>query len=215
MQYKIFVSYNPFDKARTSLKKTQHPNTKPILVAVSGSGRLLLHLLQEQKQHRYHICGVISSHRECAAVGIAQNYNLDLHYDTFPIVETQKPQAFPKLTTFIERHGPKLIVLAGFIRPFPVYSKMPIINIHPSILPHFSGKGLYGHRVHRAVLKARKKISGASCHMIDACYDEGPLISQITVKVQPDDTVDALADRVLSREKNLLSHTIDHVLGML
>ena len=78
-----------------------------------------------------------------------------------------------------------------------------IVNIHPALLPAFGGKGMYGHRVHEAVLAYGARISGATVHFVDEEYDHGPILAQQAVIVLPDDTPDTLATRVQNVEKAL------------
>jgi phosphoribosylglycinamide formyltransferase 1 len=96
------------------------------------------------------------------------------------------------------------VCLAGYLRllPVEVLRAFPnrIINIHPALLPKFGGKGMYGIRVHQAVIDAGEKESGASVHYVTEHYDEGAVILQLRCPVQPDDTPESLAARVLEQE---------------
>lgn len=83
-----------------------------------------------------------------------------------------------------------------------------IINTHPALLPKFGGKGFYGRKVHEAVLAAGETESGATIHLVDLEYDEGPKLSQVRVPVKPNDTVEALEDRVKQAEQKLLVNTL-------
>src|SRR4029077_20300386 len=74
------------------------------------------------------------------------------------------------------------------------------MNIHPALLPAFGGKGMYGHRVHEAVLESGARISSCTVHFVDDHYDHGPIILQRTVPILDDDTPDTLAARVLEQE---------------
>lgn len=101
-----------------------------------------------------------------------------------------------------------LIVLAGYLKLVPpeviqAYRNR-IINIHPALLPDFGGAGMYGHRVHEAVLRSGARQSGATVHLVDEVYDRGAILAQATVPVFPDDTPDRLAERVLEAEHQLL-----------
>ena len=96
------------------------------------------------------------------------------------------------------------VCLAGFLRILPtqVLDRFPdrILNIHPALLPKFGGKGMYGHHVHEAVLKAGESESGCSVHLVNEHYDEGRIVLQKTCAVLPDDTPESLASRVLALE---------------
>lgn len=97
-----------------------------------------------------------------------------------------------------------LIVLAGYMKKLPseIVSQYrnKIMNIHPGLLPAFGGQGMYGKRVHQAVLDYGAKISGITVHFVDEEYDHGPVILQKTVDVLDEDTADTLAERVLKLE---------------
>ena len=105
-----------------------------------------------------------------------------------------------------------LVVLAGYLKlvPAPVVARFQgrLINIHPALLPAFGGPGMYGRRVHEAVLASGATESGATVHFVDAQYDRGPIIAQRTVPVRPDDTPETLAARVLTAEHELLPQVV-------
>ncbi len=100
--------------------------------------------------------------------------------------------------------GVRLIALAGYLQLIPaevVHAfRDRIVNIHPSLLPAFGGKGMYGIRVHRAVLEAGCRVSGATVHLVDEEYDRGRILLQWPVPVRPDDSPETLAARVLRVE---------------
>ncbi len=110
--------------------------------------------------------------------------------------------------TLLERHGVDLIVLAGYLKlvPSQVVSRYRgrILNIHPALLPDFGGPGMYGRRVHAAVLASGAAESGATVHLVDEEYDRGPVLAQCRVPVLADDTPERLAARVLETEHRLL-----------
>ena len=105
-----------------------------------------------------------------------------------------------------------LVVLAGYLKllPAPVVRRFRqrAINIHPALLPAFGGPGMYGHRVHEAVLASGATESGVTVHYVDEQFDRGPIIAQRTVPVLPDDTADSLAHRVLAVEHELLPEVV-------
>jgi phosphoribosylglycinamide formyltransferase-1 len=92
--------------------------------------------------------------------------------------------------------------LAGYLRrlSIPASLKWKIVNIHPALLPSFGGAGMYGERVHQAVLDAGCKVSGCTVHLCDDEYDRGPIIVQRTCEVREDDTAQTLAARVFEQE---------------
>jgi len=101
-----------------------------------------------------------------------------------------------------------LLVLAGYLKLVPpeVVRELRgrIVNIHPALLPLHGGPGMYGRRVHEAVLASGERITGATVHLVDEVFDRGTVLSQACVPVQPGDTPDMLAARVLAAEHRLL-----------
>lgn len=108
----------------------------------------------------------------------------------------------------LQQHETELLVLAGYLRlvPAAVISayRGRIINVHPALLPAFGGKGMYGRRVHEAVLASGARESGATVHLVDEVYDHGQVLAQVRVPVLPGDTPQRLAARVLEAEHRLL-----------
>lgn len=102
------------------------------------------------------------------------------------------------LAGYMKKLGPR--VLEGY--------RGRILNTHPALLPKFGGKGMYGSRVHEAVLAAGDRETGVSIHLVDAEYDTGPVVAQARVPVRSDDSVAALASRVQARERELLVETL-------
>lgn len=118
------------------------------------------------------------------------------------------PDDAAAVLALLERYGIDWIVLAGYLKRVPAEVvaryRGRILNVHPALLPGFGGKGMYGIRVHRAVLEAGETESGASVHIVDEAYDRGPVVARRTVPVEPGDTPETLAARVLEVEHALL-----------
>ncbi|MCI9595943.1 MAG: phosphoribosylglycinamide formyltransferase [Firmicutes bacterium] len=112
-----------------------------------------------------------------------------------------------------------LIVLAGYMKvlePAVIQAyRRRILNIHPSLIPKYCGKGFYGKRVHQAVLDGGETVSGATVHFVDEGVDTGEIILQRQVPVEPGDTADTLAARVLETEHVILSEGIKKVMAQL
>jgi len=108
----------------------------------------------------------------------------------------------------LERHGVELLVLAGYVKlvPAEVIARYRgrILNVHPALLPAFGGQGMYGRRVHEAVLASGARESGATVHLVDEVYDRGAVLGQARVPVLPGDDPESLAARVLEAEHRLL-----------
>lgn len=111
------------------------------------------------------------------------------------------------LEQLLADHGTDLVALAGYLRLIPasVVRRWAgrMLNVHPSLLPMFGGHGMYGHRVHEAVLASGTRLSGATVHFVNEQFDRGAIIAQWPVPVPVGDTADALAARVLRVEHRL------------
>ncbi len=112
--------------------------------------------------------------------------------------------------------GVDLVVLGGYMKKLGprVLEKYRgrILNTHPALLPRFGGKGMYGDRVHAAVLASDDTKTGATVHLVTERYDEGPILAQTEVPVCPDDTIDTLRDRVLAAEHQLYVQTLKRII---
>ncbi|HEX6369938.1 MAG TPA: phosphoribosylglycinamide formyltransferase [Longimicrobium sp.] len=124
------------------------------------------------------------------------------------------PEAFGRaLADALDSHRIDLIVLAGWLQLVPAevvrrfHGRM--INVHPALLPAFGGHGMYGMRVHRAVIESGARVSGATVHFVDEAYDEGAIIAQWPVPVLPGDTPESLAARVLAVEHRILPLAVE------
>jgi len=122
------------------------------------------------------------------------------------------------LSMLLARHSIDLIVLAGYLRRVPslVIDKYRgrIINIHPGLLPDFGGPGMYGERVHAAVLASGVTTTGLTVHFVDDEYDHGPVIAQWRLRVRIDDTTESLAERVLSAEHIVYPRVVEMVASL-
>ena len=112
--------------------------------------------------------------------------------------------------------NPSLIVLAGFLWKIPekLINSFPekIINIHPALLPKFGGKGMYGIRIHNAVIEKKEKKSGITIHYVNKNYDEGEVIFQKTIDIKKNETPEELSSRILKLEHYFFPRIINQVL---
>jgi len=175
-----------------------------IAVLVSGGGtnlQALLDALQHSKTAR--VTQVISSRAAAGALDRARQARL-------PTAVLQDPGDAAELLATLG--DADLVVLAGYLKlvPAAVVARFPcrMINIHPALLPAFGGPGMYGRRVHEAVLASGARVSGATVHYVDEQYDRGPIIAQAKVRVVADDTPATLATRVLTAEHRLLVRVV-------
>jgi phosphoribosylglycinamide formyltransferase-1 len=132
------------------------------------------------------------------------------------VLDAREPGAAPlaeRMLAELERHRIDLVVLAGWLQLVPpvvverYHGRM--LNIHPALLPAFGGSGMYGKRVHRAVLDAGVRVSGATVHLVSDAYDEGRILAQWPVPVLAGDTPETLAARVLRVEHRLLPLAVE------
>jgi phosphoribosylglycinamide formyltransferase 1 len=180
--------------------------TMRIAVAISGRGSNLEALLRALRPAvPAEVVLVLSDRAEAAGLERARDRHI-------PAEVLARPGEGDEWLELLQRFQPDLIVLAGFVRlvPAPVIAayRGRIINIHPALLPAFGGKGMYGRRVHQAVLASGVRESGATVHLVDEVYDRGAVLAQARVPVLPGDTPERLADRVLEVEHRLLPEVV-------
>lgn len=112
----------------------------------------------------------------------------------------------------LQDHAVDLVLLSGYMKklgPLTLdYYQNRILNIHPSLLPQFGGQGMYGKLVHEAVLASGASKTGVTIHLVNAEYDQGPIVAQSEIPVLPGDTVTSLGQRVLAREHLLYVDTL-------
>ncbi len=115
----------------------------------------------------------------------------------------------------LQQYQVNLVLLAGYLKKLGKQTltrfQGRILNTHPALLPKFGGQGMYGSRVHAAVLAAGETVTGISVHLVDADYDTGPVIAQCKVPLVSGDTTDSLADRVQARERTFLVETLQAI----
>lgn len=122
------------------------------------------------------------------------------------------------LLELLERYAIDLVVLAGYLKRVPaaVIRRFSgrVINVHPGLLPDFGGPGMYGARVHAAVIASGATMTGVTVHLVDDEFDHGPVIAQWRVRVRIDDTAESLATRVLAVEHLVYPRVVDMVAAL-
>ena len=180
-----------------------------IAVFVSGGGTNLQALIDAQRAGRLpsgEIALVVSSNPRAYAIDRA----VDAGIPAVTVCRKEVGAQFEgELIRVLEKHGIEMIVLAGFmsILSADFISRYPqrIINIHPSLIPSFCGKGMYGLHVHEAALAYGVKVSGATVHYVNEIPDGGKIILQKAVRVRQDDTPESLQKRIMKQaEWNIL-----------
>lgn len=122
------------------------------------------------------------------------------------------------LLELLHRHSIGLVVLAGYLKRIPPlvvreYSGR-VVNIHPGLLPEFGGAGMYGAKVHAAVIASGAKVTGVTVHLVDDEFDHGPVVAQWKVAVRPDDTPESLAARVLEAEHIVFPRVVEMIAAL-
>ncbi len=181
-----------------------------VAVLLSGSGTSLENLFDQiDRGLPAEVVCVLSSKK--TAFGLKRAEKRGIPAIAIPRRDHRDVTAFnDALHEALDRHAPDLVCLLGFLSPFELRDRYEgrALNVHPALIPAFSGKGFYGHHVHEAVLEAGVKLTGATVHFVSAGYDEGPILLQDTVPVEDDDTPESLAARVQALERRLLPEAI-------
>jgi phosphoribosylglycinamide formyltransferase-1 len=182
---------------------------KRIAIFASGRGSNAAKIMEHFSDNPHGDVALVCSNRSDAGVlGIAHQHGIASYaFDR---------AAFERVQPIIDRLKAEkidLIVLAGFLWKIPdaLIAEFPagIVNIHPSLLPKFGGHGMYGKHVHEAVIAAGESFSGITVHLVDDAYDHGARLFQARVKVDPNDTADRLAARVLELEHRFYPKVIE------
>lgn len=185
--------------------------SKKIAVLVSGGGTNLQALIDNQGNINGTIDIVISNKKDAYGLERARLNNIDALYINQKDYESA--EAFnSEIISELTRRNIDLVVLAGYLKilskDFINCFKNRIINIHPSLIPSFCGKGFYGLKVHEEAIKYGVKISGATVHFVDEDADTGSIILQDTVKIDDDETAESLQKKVLQIEHKLLPEAV-------
>jgi phosphoribosylglycinamide formyltransferase 1 len=186
------------------------PSPPRVAVLASGRGSNLLVLLDyfaaDARRGAAVIALVASDKSDAGALAVAREHgvearalSMDEHHEA-------------SLLALLVEHAIEIVVLAGYVRLVPpavvrAYEGR-MVNVHPALLPAFGGKGMYGGRVHRAVLQSGVRLSGPTVHFVDELYDHGAIITQWPVPVLESDTAQTLAARVLHAEHRLLPRVV-------
>ena len=176
--------------------------TMRVAVAVSGRGSNLEALLQALgPAATARVVVVLSNRADAGALARAAGYGV-------PGVVLRAPSDSAEWLDHLARFEVDLLVLAGYLKLVPAgvieRYRGRIVNVHPALLPAFGGPGMYGRRVHEAVLASGASESGATVHLVDEEYDRGAVLAQARVPVLLGDTPERLAARVLEAEHRLL-----------
>lgn len=172
-----------------------------LVVFASGNGSTLQSIIDAiaNKELNAKINLVVSNNADAYALERAKNAGIE----TYIIKNKSTNEVDIELTQKLKSYDVDLIVLAGYLKLIGenLIKNYTIINTHPSLLPKFGGRGMYGMNVHRAVIEAKEEYSGVTLHYVNNKYDEGNIIKQTKVKVDADDTAETLSQKVQKVEK--------------
>ena len=157
-------------------------------------------------------CVVVSNNSDSGALVRARTEGIAAYH----LSEKTHPGIVDReIVAVLQRHGVEVVCLAGYMKKLGVEMlaayRARILNIHPSLLPKFGGRGMYGIRVHEAVLAAGEERSGATIHLVNGEYDQGRILAQEEVSVEAGDTPEMLQTRVLVVEHRLYAATLAQI----
>lgn len=183
------------------LESKNKPYPKKIVIFASGQGSNAKRIIEyfSNSQH-VNVTHVFSNNIKAPVLKTAHELEVSsLHFDRDAFYESHE------VLNLLKDIEPDLIVLAGFLWMMPsnIIEKFPdkIINLHPALLPKYGGKGMYGAKVHQAVLDNKETETGISFHYVDEKYDEGKMIAQEKITINDNETIASLQKRI---------HTLEH-----
>ena len=185
---------------------------KAIVVFASGTGSNFKNIVEEIKFRNLSakVVLLVSNNSNCNAVTFAKKNNIK----TFIYNSKKYPNDLNQdiLLEKIKKYEIDLILLAGYMKKISKNLiknyKNKILNIHPSLLPKYGGKGFYGMKVHQAVIDSKEAFTGASVHFVDEIYDNGPIIMQEKIDVLDNDTPNTISKKVLDIEHRILPYIV-------
>ena len=188
---------------------------KSIAIFASGSGTNAENLIRFFRTNPFgRVELVLTNNREAVVVSRAQSFDIEtVVFDRKQFYHTDE------ILSILKNRNIQFIILAGFLWLVPdlilenFEGKM--VNIHPALLPKYGGKGMYGHRVHEAVISNNETESGITIHHVNQKYDNGDVIFQATCKVESKDTPDSLAKKIHSLEYEHFPAVVERLLQQL
>ena len=194
------------------MNSPQHRVSKKIVVFASGSGTNTENIIKYfQKSDLIEVVAVFSNKRTAKVLKRAHDLDVKaLFFDKHAFIDTNE------VLNVLKDINPDLIVLAGFLWLFPnkILRKFPnkVINIHPALLPKYGGKGMFGDKVHEAVIAQKEKETGITIHYVNEKYDEGEIIFQASIPVEPHYNASDIASRIHQLEYQHFPEVIQNIL---
>jgi len=183
-----------------------------IALFASGSGSNVKNIIDYFDQDlEVNVRLVISNKSAAGALIHAENSGIKTKVFSYHEINS----IFPIIEVFKE-YDIELVVLAGFLLKIPAglikEFKGDIINLHPSLLPKYGGKGMYGNNVHKAVLEAGESHTGITIHYVNELYDEGEIIAQFRTAISDNETIETLLSKIKTLEKDHFPATINKII---
>ena len=192
---------------------------KNIAVLVSGNGsnlKALINAVNTGKITNANIALVISNKKNANALKIAKDAEIPAVYIARDVFDSDEEYDLFLLNK-LNKYSIDLVLLAGYLRIItPTFLKAyenRILNIHPSLLPSFGGKGMYGMKVHQAVLNSKSDKSGCTVHLVTEEIDGGPILAQACVSIAPEDTAEVIAAKILIEEHKLYPQAVNNFIS--
>lgn len=181
-----------------------------IAIFASGAGSNARQIIRffKNSDKNIHVRLVLTNKPHAGVVQVAEEGGVDILVLNNKDVETAQI-----VQNELKKHEIDWIILAGFLRKIPEaliqsYNNR-IINLHPSLLPKYGGKGMYGHHVHQAVINNREEESGITIHLVNEEYDKGEILFQVSCNVEPEDTIEDLAEKIHKLEHEFFPQVIE------
>lgn len=186
---------------------------KNIVIFASGSGSNAEKIMEFFKDSNVaKVVLIVCDKPGAGVINRAKKHNVPVH-----LISKFDLDSHYELVSVLLGHETDLIVLAGFLKKIPeeVIVKYPnlIVNIHPALLPKYGGKGMYGDRVHEAVIQNKETESGITIHYVNEAYDEGAIIFQAKCFIDPSDTASELAKKIHKLEHENFPKVISEILS--
>lgn len=180
-----------------------------VAIFASGTGSNADRILDflTEKQSDLQIACFLTNKKEAGIYQVAKKHQVPIHYFSNEEFKVSTP-----VLTFLQQQNIEWIVLAGFLRkiesPLIQTFENKIFNLHPSLLPKYGGKGMYGSKVHKAVIEAGEKESGISIHLVNNEFDKGEILFQAKCELESGQTVEELSEKIQKLEHEFFAKTI-------
>ena len=189
---------------------------KQIAVLASGAGTVLQAVIDGCADGRLaaDVCLVISNNSRSGAAQRAEGHGIPFRHLSAQ-THADPDMLDTAVVDALVQHRTDIVFLAGYMKKLGPrtlsHFRGRILNTHPALLPKFGGLGMYGSRVHAAVLAAAERVTGVSVHRVEGDYDSGPILAQCEVPVLPGDDVESLSARVQTRERIFVVETLARI----